>query len=414
MPIAPTPSEWGPLAALGPPLVSEPIGVLAILLGVLAAIFWAKDQPGTRRFFNVVPAIAFCYFVPTIFSTLRIIPNHSTLYGWVKEFILPASLLLITLSLDVPAIFRLGPKALIMFLAASGGVIIGGPIALALWQSKLPPDAWRAMSYIAGAWIGGAANGIAVQKAVHASDAAIGPVIIVDIAVAYTWMGLLLYFAGRHERVDAWFRADSSGIAALQQKMEAFHARVARNATLRDWLVILALAFGTTWIGHVAGQWLADGPMAALRDYLNAFVWKILLVTAAGMALSFTRARELEGVGASQMGNLMLYLLISCIGAGADFAHLREAGWYLALGVTWMAIHAIVLIIVGRLIRAPFFYFAVASQANIGGAASAPVVAAAFSPTLAPVGVLLAIAGYALGTVGGYLCVQLCRLVAGG
>lgn len=394
------------------PLVTEPIGILAILLAVLATIFWLQDQRPLRRLFNVIPAIAFCYFVPTMLSTLGVLPNHSPLYDWVKEFVLPASLLLLTLSLDVPGILRLGPKAGVMFAAAAFGVVIGGPIALFLWKSKLPENAWQALSYLAGTWIGGAANGIAVQRSVQAGDAAIAPLIIVDIVVAYGWMGLLLYFAGRHERVDNWFKADRSGIAALQRKMEAFHKRVARQATVRDWLTILAWAFGLTALGHVAGRWLANGPMAALNQSISAYVWKVLLVTAAGMGLSFTRARELEGVGASQLGNVLLYLLIACIGAGADFAHLREAGWYLALGATWMAIHAMVLIVVGRMIRAPFFYFAVASQANIGGAASAPIVAAAFSPVLAPVGVLLAIAGYALGTVGGYACVRMCRFIS--
>ena len=413
MPIARLWSEWGPLAAFGPPLVTEPIGVLALLLTVLAAIVWAQDHPLLRRLFKIVPAIAFCYFVPTLFSTLGVIPHKSDLYDWVTDFILPASLVLLTLSLDMPAILRLGPKALIMFLAATFGVVIGGPIALALWSSVLPADAWLGMSYLAGSWIGGSANGLAVARMFHA-DHLTGPLVIVDIVVGYTWMGLLLYFAGRSDRVDRWFRADRSAIDDLQRSMAAFHARVARNATVRDWLIVLALAFGTTAVGHMAGQWLAAGPLAGLRSYANAFVWKIVVVTGIGIVLSFTRARALEGVGASQMGNLMLYLLIACIGAGADFAHLRDAGWYLAVGVTWMAIHAVVLIVVGRLIRAPFFYFAVGSQANIGGAASAPVVAAAFSPVLAPVGVLLAIAGYALGTIGGYLCVQLCRLASGG
>jgi uncharacterized membrane protein len=269
------------------------------------------------------------------------------------------------------------------------------------------------MSYLAGSWIGGSANGLAAAKMVHANEAAIGPAYIVDVSVGYAWMALLLYLAGRSGWLDHWFRADRSAMSDLQQSMEGYHARAARRATLRDWLTILAFAFGTTALAHVAGQWLAGGPLSGVRDYFDAVVWKMLIVTAAGMALSFTRARELEGVGASQVGNLMLYLLIACIGAGADFARLDDAGWFVALGATWMAIHAVVLIVVGRLIRAPFFYLAVGSQANIGGVASAPVVAAAFSPALAPVGVLLAIAGFAMGTLGGYLCAQLCRVASG-
>ncbi len=414
MPSAGLAYEWEIAPAMGTPLVSEPIGVLAILLAVLAMVFLVQDRPRLGRLFKVIPAIAFCYFLPTALTSVGVLPSRSDVYDWVKEFLLPASLLLLTLSLDIPAILRLGPKALIMFLTATVGIIIGGPLSLAIWQGTLPPDAWQAMSYLAGTWIGGSANGIATQMAVGASDAAIAPLIIVDIAVGYSWMGLLLFLAGRSGRVDAWFRADASGIAALQRNMEAFHARVAREARASDWIVLLALAFGVTWLGHVAGGWLmSDGPLAALRSHFDPFACKLLVVTAVGISLSFTGARRLEGVGASRLGGTMLYLLIACIGAGADFAHLPEAGPYLAVGATWMLIHAVGLAAVGRLIRAPFFYLAVGSQANIGGAASAPVVAAAFSPVLAPVGVLLAIAGYALGTVCGVLTVQLCRWVQG-
>ncbi len=395
------------------PLITDPAGLLALLLAVLAIIFWAQSHRVGGRLFRIVPSVVFCYFVPTALSGFGVIPNESPMYEWVKQFILPASLVLLTLSLDVPAIIRLGPKALIVMLAGTLGIMLGGPIALAIWQHWLPDDAWRRMSYLAGSWIGGGANAVALQKTFGVSDAAISPIIVVDVAVANMWTGVLLYWAGRSDRVDRWLKADASAIRILEGEIQEFQDSVTRPASLRDLLYVVAIGFGFAYLGHAAGKWIMGLEFfARLGDYLNAFAWKVIIATTAGVTLSFTRMRTLEGAGASKIGSLMLYLLIACIGAGADFRRLTESGAFLGLGLTWILIHIGCVLLVGKLIRAPFFFIAVGSQANIGGAASAPIVAGAFNPLLAPVGVLLAILGYVLGTYGGLVCVNLCRLIA--
>jgi len=395
------------------PLIADPAGLLAVLLTVLAIIFWAQSHRVGGRLFKIVPSVVFCYFVPTALSGFGVIPNESPMYEWVKQFILPASLVLLTLSLDIPAIMRLGPKALIVMLAGTLGIMLGGPIALAIWQHWLPDDAWRRMSYLAGSWIGGGANAVALQKTFGVSDAAISPIIVVDVAVANVWTGVLLYLAGRSARVDRWLKADASSIRILEHEIQDFQDSVTRPASLRDLLYVVALGFGFAYLGHAAGKWIMGHEFfARLGDYLNAFAWKVIIATTAGVAMSFTRLRTLEGAGASKIGSLMLYLLIACIGAGADFRRLTESGAFLGLGLTWILIHIACVVVVGKLLRAPFFFIAVGSQANIGGAASAPIVAGAFNPVLAPVGVLLAILGYVLGTYGGLVCVNLCRLIA--
>ncbi|OWY72318.1 hypothetical protein B7486_05195 [cyanobacterium TDX16] len=395
------------------PLITDPAGLLAVLLSILAIIFWAQSHRVGGRLFKIVPSVVFCYFVPTALSGFGVIPNESPMYEWVKQFILPASLVLLTLSLDVPAIIRLGPKALIVMLAGTLGIMLGGPIALAIWQHWLPDDAWRRMSYLAGSWIGGGANAVALQKTFGVSDAAISPIIVVDVAVANMWTGVLLYWAGRSDRVDRWLKADASAIRILEGEIQEFQDSVTRPASLRDLLYVVAIGFGFAYLGHAAGKWIMGLEFfARLGDYLNAFAWKVIIATTAGVTLSFTRMRTLEGAGASKIGSLMLYLLIACIGAGADFHRLTESGAFLGLGLTWILIHIGCVLLVGKLIRAPFFFIAVGSQANIGGAASAPIVAGAFNPLLAPVGVLLAILGYVLGTYGGLVCVNLCRLIA--
>jgi len=395
------------------PLVTNPAGVLAVLLAVLAVIFWLTQHPIAGRIFKVVPSLVFCYFVPTALTTLGVIPDESQLYTWVKDFILPAALLLLILALDLPGILRLGPKAIIMLLAGTAGVVIGGPFSLWLchhvlpsaWQ--LPPDAWKGMAALSGSWIGGGANFVAIGQIAGTTDAMLATMVIPDVFVASIWMGILLYSSGHQTRIDAWTGADTAAITDLKHRMTDFQERVNRIATLPDLIMIFALGFVGSWLSYKIGIWLPD-----IGTMIGSSTWKFIIVTAAGVTLSFTRARNLEGAGASKLGSVMIYLLVACIGASANFQKILDAPGYLVAGSIWMVIHVVVLLGVGMLIRAPIFFVAVGSQANIGGAASAPVVASAFHPSLAPVGALLAVAGYVLGTYAGLICMSMLKWVA--
>jgi len=390
------------------PLVENPAGVLAVLLAVLAVIFWMTQHPTLGKIFKVVPALIFCYFVPTTLTTLNIIPADSALYDFVKSYVLPASLLLLILSLDVPGILRLGPKAVIMLLAGTTGVVLGGPLSLWICKDMLPPDIWQGMTALCGSWIGGGANFVALGKIAEASDQMIAAMVIPDVFVANCWMAVLLYSSAHQNRIDDWTRANATAIRTLEQRLTDFQQRVNRIAALPDLMIILAFGFTGSWLSYVGGDWLTNHGFG-----LSGVTWKFILITTVGVGLSFTPARNLEGAGASKIGSVMIYLLVACIGAHADFTTIGEQPAYILMGFIWIAVHIVILLGVGLLIRAPIFFVAVGSQANIGGAASAPVVAAAFHPSLAPVGALLAVAGYVLGTYAGLLCMWMLKAVAG-
>jgi uncharacterized membrane protein len=412
------------------PMLTDPAGVLAVLLAVLAAIFWFTQHPVFGRIFKVVPALVFCYFVPTALTTLGVIPDSSPLYSWIKAFVLPAALLLLILSLDLPAILRLGPKAVIMLLAGTTGVVIGGPIALWLCQNlltvdpwRLPPDAWQGMAALSGSWIGGGANFVAIGEMAETSDTMLATMVIPDVFVASIWMGTLLYLSGHQQKIDAWSGANTAAIDDLKRRMTEFQERVNRIPALPDLMMILALGFVGSWLSYWAGgelsarisEFARHSELGIVKDFsrsVGASTWKFIIVTAGGVALSFTRARNLEGAGASKLGSVMIYLLVACIGASADFRKIVDAPGFIVAGFIWMGVHIIVLLTVAKLIRAPIFFVAVGSQSNIGGAASAPVVASAFHPSLAPVGALLAVAGYVLGTYAGLVCMWMLQYVA--
>ncbi|HEX9701053.1 MAG TPA: DUF819 family protein [Acidobacteriota bacterium] len=410
------------------PLITNDAVVLGILMALLAFVFVTarSERPFWRRFYSVVPSLLVCYFLPSVLTTLGVYdPAQSNLYFVASRYLLPASLVLLTLSIDLPAIMRLGPKAGVMFLAGSFGIIVGGPLAIVVVGLFNPdvvggagPDAvWRGLTTVAGSWIGGGANQTAMKEVFEVGDDLFSAMIAVDVIVANIWMAVLLFGVGRSARIDAFLRADNSAIDEVRARVEAYRAEVTRVPELTDTMIVLGAGFGVTGICHFLADriapWLAANAPALERFSLtSSFFWLVVFATTGGLLLSGTRARELEGVGASRIGSALLYVLIASVGMQMNLLAVTENPGLFAVGAVWITFHALVLLAVAKLIRAPYFFLAVGSQANVGGAASAPIVASAFHPALAPVGVLLAVLGYALGTYGAWLCGQLMRVVA--
>lgn len=415
------------------PIANDAI-VLGLLVGALGLVFYTHSLPRFMKFYTFVPALLMCYFIPAALNSLGVVNGEeSNLYFVASRYLLPASLILLCLSIDLKGIYNLGPKAIVMFFAATLGIVVGGPLALWLVSTGNPevlggdaPDAyWRGLSTVAGSWIGGGANQAALKEISDTLDSQFSIMLIVDVFVANLWMPFLLFGAGIRERIDGWLNADATAVDELQERVEQLQAKSARIASFPDWMVMVALAFGGVAVAHLVADlasveftaWL-DNTLAANPDsmaiYLSSitkgFFWLVVVATAIGIALSFTPAKEYEGAGASKMGSVFLYVLVATIGMKMDIGSLIENwamyGSAVTIGLLWMLVHIVVLLVVAKLIRAPFFFVAVGSQANVGGAASAPIVASAFSPALAPVGVLLAVLGYAVGTVGAILCME--------
>ncbi len=407
--------------------------VFGILMLALGFVFYtsSRKEGFWKKFYSVVPALLMCYLIPSIFNSLGIIdPETSQLYFVASRYLLPASLVLMTLSIDLKAIFSLGPKALIMFFTGTIGIIIGGPLAILIISAVSPetvggvgPDAiWRGLSTLAGSWIGGGANQAAMLEIYEYNPNLYGGMVLVDIVVANLWMAILLFGIGRNEKIDKWLNADDSAITNLKNKVASYAASVTRNPTLDDLIIMLALAFGAVGIAHWGADWISafllnnfdvfNDKKSALSSFSSSFFWMISIATAIGIILSFTKFKTYEGAGASKLGSVFIYILVATIGMKMDLAMVFDNPGLIAIGLVWMFIHAALLILIAKMIKAPFFFLAVGSQANVGGAASAPIVAAAFHPSLATVGVLLAVFGYVVGTYGAILATILMQIAA--
>lgn len=419
-------------------------GILFLCLGLvfytssIKTDFW-------QGFYKFIPALLLCYFLPAIFTSLniiapkwkeldadgRLIEKSSDVYFIASRYLLPASLVLMTLSIDLKGIFNLGPKALIMFLTGTVGVIIGGPIAILL-ISLVYPDAvggagfdaiWRGLSTLAGSWIGGGANQAAMLEIYQYNPDKYGGMVLVDIVVAQIWMAILLIGIGKRNKINRWLKADDSAIESLKEKVSSYAASIHRNPTLSDYMIMLGIAFTAVGLSHWGAEGISgllssnfeifNDKSSALSSFTSKFFWMITIATFIGILLSYTKAKKYEGAGASKIGSIFIYILVATIGMKMDLTQIFKNPGLIAIGIVWMLVHVLLLIVVAKIIKAPYFFLAVGSKANIGGAASAPVVAAAFHPSLATVGVLLAVFGYVVGTYGAILCTILMQIASG-
>ena len=408
-----------------PMIVRDEI-VFGLLALVLAFIFFTahKETAFWKKFYMVIPALLLCYVIPAVLVLFGLIsPEYSKLYYMARDYLLPAALILMTLGIDFKAIMNLGSKALIMFLTGTVGVIIGGPIAILIY-SYIDPSvvggegyeaAWRGMATIAGSWIGGGANQNAMYETYQFAPQLYGKMIVVDIVVANLWMAFLLFGASRADKVDKWLKADSSSIEDLKNRVVKYQESIAKQPTLTDYMMILGIAFSLVGVGHFGGEIISDAIGKSLGSdspFASSFLWLVVIATTGGLLISCTKLRKYEGVGASKIGSVFIYILVATIGMKMELAQAVKEPQLILVGVIWMIVHVTLMITVAKIIKAPFFFLAVGSQANIGGAASAPVVAAAFHPSLTSVGAIIAVLGYALGTYGAIICAELMAWVA--
>ena len=430
------------------PLITNDTIVFGLLMLAIAFIFYTESKTSGFwfKFYKIVPGLFMAYMLPAVFTTLgwiapdweritdtgAVVQERSNLYYVASRYLLPAALVLMTLSIDLKAVFNLGWKALIMFFTGTIGIVIGGPIAILLIAMISPEtvggigaDAvWRGLSTLAGSWIGGGANQTAMLEIYGYNPKLYGGMVFVDIVVANIWMALLLIGIGKRKRINSWLKADTTAIEELKERVSSFTESVKRNPSLTDLMIMVGIAFGTVSFAHFGAGYLAplfDNYISGIESTTarniftflgSSFFWMISISTLVAIALSFSTAKNYEGAGASKFGSVFIYILVATIGMKMDLKLIFDNTGLIAIGVVWMSIHALLLILVAKLIKAPYFFLAVGSQANVGGAASAPIVASAFHPSLATVGVLLAVFGYAIGTVAAIGCTILMTLAA--
>lgn len=404
--------------------------IAGLFLILLAGIFYSADSNHGfwKKLYGVVPPLLFCYLIPGFLNSYHVISGEASgLYRFATVYLLPASLILLLSTANLKAIFGLGNKALLIFFTGSIGIVMGGPIALyvvsffsdSFHVAAQEAGYWKGLVTITGSWIGGSSSQLALKEIYGCSEELFVIILVIDALVANVWTALLFYGAGITHKIDAWLGADATSIEEVKKNILKFKETKDKPADLKDLTFILGIGFGGTAIAHACSD-LISKLFAPHRDWLiehglepfsSQFLWLILVSTTIGILLSFTRVRKMEKLGSTDFATLFIYFLIMTIGMRLDLFNIGANVGLLAVAVIWMLIHIISMIVAAKIIKAPFFFVAVGSQANIGGVATAPAVAAAFHPSLAPVGVLLAVLSHVIGTYAGIISAWLMRLV---
>ena len=399
-------------------LAGQPMAVFALLLAILAGIYFASESKSLERVFKILPCVFWIYFIPMLLSTIGIFPGKSVTYGLIKSYALPASLFLLFISVSIPDVIKLGPRTLGVMLFGSAGIVVGGVcgmlalkpfFAAGLLPERHLPVLWKGVAALSGSWIGGSANMAAVWESVVSmpqtklEGEVYSAMVAVDILVAYSWMAIVIALSTIQSKFDRWNRADTRMIQDVNRRMKEIHEKNAKYLRTDKFLYMLASAL----VVSIVCLWLSKSINSSLQGVIKSEMLKsvvgsytilVIIVTLIGLSLSFTPVRRLEDYGASRVGYALLYLVLARIGAKANLNAIGEFPYYLVMGVVWIGVHALFLLIGARILKAPMFFAATSSQANIGGTVSAPVVAAAYQPNLAVVGLLMAVVGGIIGT----------------
>ncbi|WP_304236173.1 DUF819 domain-containing protein [Jiulongibacter sediminis] len=406
-------------------LIQNDAVVIGLLLVLLYFIFHTNKYGGKawQGFYKFFPPILLCYFIPGALNSLGVISGEtSQVYPVVSRYFLPPCLLLFTLSLDIHMLKKLGFKAVLVFLAGTLGVVLGGPLAVLVVKSISPEsfnsETWKGLSTVAGSWIGGGANQTALKEVFQPSAVLFSQSVAVDILVAESWLAVLLLGVANKEKLNRFFGGGTDLIEEIKEKLAGEVENKSRIPAFEDLMKILAVGFGGTAIAYLVSDTIApfieaNYPELSQFSLTSGFFWVVVIVTLIGIILSQTKVREIEHVGASKIATVFLYILIASIGMQMDLVAVRDNPYLFLVGFIWIIVHALFVVAAGKLLKVPYFFVAVGSQANVGGAASASVVAAAYHPALISVGVILSVLGYAVGTYAGFATAQLLRIASG-
>ena len=385
-------------------MITSHAGVLATLAGVCAFYFWLART--TRSpLFTYFPPLIFIYLTPVILTNTGVLPSTSEVYGGIRDLVLPMMLAMLLVKIDVGTATRVMGKGIFVMLFGTLGVVIGAPVAFLLVGHALGPDGWKAFGSLAGSWIGGTGNLAAVSEMIETPGAEFGLAVLADNAVYLGWPPV----RRGSKKLSGWFARFTGASDERLKKMDEAVAdiqREERRPEMPHYLYLIFLGLAVTWLADVAAKALPE-----IQPYVSTGTWRILLVTTVGIALSFTPAHSLPG--SHDLAMALVYLYVARMGAVANLDGLAsQAVWFVAGAFVWISIHGAFCLLGARLPRGDVHTAAIASAANIGGAASAPFVAAHHKEGLVPGSILMSLIGYAVGNYAAYIAAQLCRLLA--
>ncbi|MBV1821476.1 DUF819 domain-containing protein [Clostridium cochlearium] len=378
-------------------MITKGFTYVAFLL-FFASMLVLAEKKSKSNFFNYVPAIVVLYFTAMLLSTFGVWQNNkeiTAVYKGLKDNLLPAMIFLMLLRCDMRKIIKLGPKMLIGFFSASISIAIGFIVTYAIFKRFYEADTWKAFAALAGSWMGGTGNMVAVQGALNVPDSKLGYTLLMDSINYSIWVMFLLWLVSFAPKFNKWTKSDTKIIDEIGEKLSKDQEKMRKEIEFSDLIILLGLSLFVSAISQYFGGMLPQ------TVFFQGTTWTVLIATSIGIILAMTPVANIPG--SSQLSNIMLYTIVALIASRANFAELTKAPIYIISGFSILGIHFLISILAAKVFKLDLFTCGVASLANIGGVASAPILAAAYSEALVPIGVLMALMGYIVGTGGGLL-----------
>jgi uncharacterized membrane protein len=377
-------------------MIENGFSYLAVLMMIASSIVYIEKK-SQHKLFEYLPAIVIIYFVVMLASTFGLWEKTESVtatYKSIKSNLLPAMIFLMLLLADMREIFKLGKKMLLTFLLASVSIALGFVGMFALFHTSFGAESWKAFAALSGSWMGGTANMVAIQGALNLPDSAMGYTLLIDSIDYAILVMILLALVPFAKRFNSWSKADTSIIDEVGERL----ALKEENKKPMDFTSLFFL-LGASLLVSALAQYGAS--FLPTTSFLTSTTWIVIIATITGIGFAMTPLAKISG--SSELANIMLYLIVALIASRANFSELTQAPLYIFAGFVIIAIHVIIMIIFAKLFKLDLFSLGVASLANIGGVASAPILASAYSKALIPIGVLMAMMGYILGTFGGLM-----------
>ena len=393
-------------------LIGSTGGVLAVLCAV-AAFWFYVEQITAWKLFQYAPPLLFIYATPVFLNNLDVIPSSSTVYSGLSSFALPVFIVLMLIKVNVPAAVKVMGKGVLVMLMGTAGVVIGAVVSYVIVHRWLAPDAWKGFGALAGSWIGGTGNMAATSEMLATPPEQFGLAVLADNVIYIVWLPILLASKNFADRFNAWAKVPEDRIR-MMDSAALMMAEEERAPAMRDYLYLAAVAIGVTWISTELASVFFNAMVSSAPDLqviLSESTWRILLITTISLSLSVTPVARLPN--ATAMGTAMIYVFVAGMGARATVDGFAQAPAFLLGAFIWIFIHGAFCLAGAKLFRVDVHSAAIASAANIGAAASAPIVAAFHRPSLVPVSILMALIGYALGNYLAPLAAHLARMAVG-
>lgn len=393
-------------------LIGSPGGVLAVLCGVAAFWFFVEQQTQWKMF-QYVPPLLFIYSTPVFLNNLDVIPASSPVYSGLSAYALPVFIVLMLIKVNVPAAVKVMGKGVLVMLMGTAGVVVGAVVSYSIVHRWLAPDAWKGFGTLAGSWIGGTGNMAASSEMLGTPPEQFGLAVLADNVIYIVWLPILLASKNFADRFNKWANVHEDRIRMMDSAAELV-AEEERTPLMREYIYLAAIAIGVTWIAAALAPILFSATLKVapgMEVVLSQSTWRILLITTIALALSATPVSNLPN--ATALGTAMIYIFVAGMGARATVAGFSQAPAFLLGAFIWIFIHGAFCLLGAKIFRVDVHSVAIASAANIGAAASAPIVAAFHRPSLVPVSILMALIGYALGNYLAPLAGHLARMAAG-